>query len=585
MNDDWDALCAIYGAEDGFSDDQMVDVGGDITCTFHDDERQVRLMTSEFGGGFCGTVFMTLSTKKVAFARRVNDAGNYRFFVLEKSPILKLDLLYTRNLRKGPKDEHDDDDFASQGPSGLRLKWEYYPKEWPDVDKEAYRSCLAKKCNGILQEQGMSFAICEFLEHQALSLFRRSSDFDDGWKNYVDPNHPDYQLIILPPEMDRMYQPTLGTLIHPQHEAAVMERRTTMQKRNGKRQSKNSTYTITAAQSFATPLEFGKHAMIHFWKELYTTTCPICLDDSVLFSEGIVLPFCQHYSCRDCFQMYLKYKVQDLKEFRTNPFVCPVETCKRELPIVGYCKQFLSNEDMDTVRDWYKDLKHPPCWSLDRCLYTKTCGAIGSMRRRRSGIPTAGNKNNLSPAANQAYEEHLVYCETCDNTWCELCLKRVYYDNDSSNSKKSGGNSTDAVRSTPFNHRWHCEPQGVIKLCRRYMAASEEKQQECQEKFPWIQSYSLFCQHDGEALQYIIENGQRCPNCQTGVERTEGCFHMKCPTCATHFCYECGTELFPPYYGTHHCWEEEEPQANGQPQLNFDTDEQYALALYLEQAI
>jgi hypothetical protein len=98
----------------------------------------------------------------------------------------------------------------------------------------------------------------------------------------------------------------------------------------------------------------------------------------------------------------------------------------------------------------------------------------------------------------------------------------------------------------------------------------------------------MFCQHDGEALQYVLENGQRCPNCQTGVERIEGCFHMKCPTCATHFCYECGTELFPPYYGTHLRWEDggDTQRTNTiQDRLLTDTDEEFALALYLEQAM
>jgi hypothetical protein len=121
------------------------------------------------------------------------------------------------------------------------------------------------------------------------------------------------------------------------------------------------------------------------------------------------------------------------------------------------------------------------------------------------------------------------------------------------------------------------------------MRASKEIQAKCQERYPWIDSYSMFCQHDGAAVQYILENGQRCPNCTQAVERIEGCFHMKCPTCATHFCYECGAEIFPPYYGTHHCWEEEE-QGNDGNNINDDVyannnniDEQLAMALYFEQ--
>lgn len=449
------------------------------------------------------------------------------------------------------------------------MTWNYYPVEWPKVDEEPYRKSLAKKCHSILQDERMSFAVCEFLEHHALSHYRRScsSDFDDGWKSYVDDdNHPDFQLIILPPEMDRMYQPTIGTLIHPQQEALKKERRD--RKQNAVNKKETSAKDVTKDDMDA--VDFGSILLIRFWKELYTTTCPICLDDSVLFSEGVVLPYCQHYSCRDCFQMYLKHKVQDLKDYRTNPFVCPVVSCRRELPIIGYCKQHLSDEDMEAVRRWYRDLKNPPCWSLDRCLYSKTCGAIGSIRRRESSITTKERKSS--------YESYLVYCEECNSSWCELCLKRVYDNND--------GKARNDVQ-TPFNH--HCQPEAVLKLCRRYTAASKESQAKCEERYPWIQSYSQFCQHDGEAqaLQYVIDNAARCPCCGMGIQRVEGCFHMKCSVCATHFCYECSTELFPPFYGTHHCWEEGLNDNNRtiQERLLTDTDEQFALALYLEQAI
>jgi hypothetical protein len=114
------------------------------------------------------------------------------------------------------------------------------------------------------------------------------------------------------------------------------------------------------------------------------------------------------------------------------------------------------------------------------------------------------------------------------------------------------------------------------------MAANKEIQEVVQARYPWIVNYSLFCQHDVAALQYISEHGQRCPGCQTAVERIDGCFHMKCPTCATHFCYECGTELFPPYYGTHHCWEED-GGGNNDNNPDIDRDEQFAMALYLQQ--
>lgn len=271
--------------------------------------------------------------------------------------------------------------------------------------------------------------------------------------------------------------------------------------------------------------------------------------------------------------MYLRFKVQDIKQHRTNPFLCPVDSCKRELPM-DFCKPFLSDEDIETAKAWYKDLKNPPAWSLDRCLRTKTCGAVGSMRRRKGVVSINGTAKTTSKGL-----DSLVFCESCKRTWCELCLTQVYDDFECKPVRaKKQRSQKDTARDdhTISNHKYNCRPQSILRFCRRYMAASEEIQRACEAKYPWIVSYIQFCQHDGAALQYIIENGQRCPNCSNGVERTEGCFHMKCPTCATHFCYECGTEIFPPYYGTHHCWEETvEEEANG-----YDFDEQLAMALH-----
>jgi hypothetical protein len=199
-----------------------------------------------------------------------------------------------------------------------------------------------------------------------------------------------------------------------------------------------------------------------------------------------------------------------------------MEKCRQDLPIVGFVKKFLSEQDMERVRKWNKDLKFPPCFSLDRCL-SPSCAALESMRRR----PNV--KSN-------------VYCDICDKTWCEFCLKRIREDD-----------TTLATRSS--SHLEICDGATALTFCQRYLAASDHQKQKCREKYPWIVSYAHSRAFDGEAMLWILKNGQCCPNCQTGIERSEGCFHMQCPTCATHFCYECGESLVPPYYGTHHCWE------------------------------
>ncbi len=599
-NDDWETLCAIYDdGEEGHDDfDDTQD------NSQRNDERKLKIVSSSFPNGFCGTVYMTLSTSKIAFARLVRSDGSYRYFALEKPPILKLDLLYFTSKSTSSSKTGDDDwsDPGTEGPSNLRLTWHYYPSEWPACDKEKYRSSLAKKCHSILQEEG-SFSVCQFLEHDAISFYYVDRSVDatapsdkneyeptintsNSWKTYDDPNHPDYLLVILPPNMDQLYYSSAGILLHPQEEAARLKKIAAEKKIATKAASKTTgkkkkqkTASKTLIASIDSTLDFGRHALLQNWKDLYKTRCPICLEESMLYSDGVVLPYCQHYCCGDCFGMYLKFKVQDIKQHRTNPFLCPVESCKRELPM-GFCKQFLSDDDIEAAKTWYKDLKNPPAWSLDRCLCTKTCGAVGSMRRRKGveSIDATADATTKSSKKSSSALENLIYCESCNKTWCELCLTRVYDDFECRpvSSKKQLPEKEKAREDhTISNHRFNCRPQSILRFCRRYMAAESDIQEACEAKYPWIASYSQFCQHDGAALQYILENGQRCPNCSNGVERIEGCFHMKCPTCATHFCYECGTEIFPPYYGTHHCWEETADEEGD----GGDVDEQLAMAL------
>eukprot|EP00536_Pseudo-nitzschia_multiseries_P000766 jgi/Psemu1/1720/gm1.1720_g len=664
---DWETLCAIYDHGDDENDfdgdaqdesqqqQQQQKQQKQQQQHNHDnnDDRAVTLKVSSFPTGFCGTVYMTLSTSKIAFARLVRSDGSYRYFTIDKPPVLQLDLHYfTRKSdeERMPIDDNEDDDkydndydndydydYGSdpeiEAPSNLRLTWKYYPTEWPVSDKEPYRSSLAKKCHAILRDEGNGFSVCQFLEHNAISFYygnhTAAADDDEeeedtnhapgttnasnSWKTYADDDHPDYLLVILPPKMDQLYYPTTGSLLHPQKEALLLEEKAAATKKTttnpqkaaskipGSKQSgtgstkpkpkttKKRSKPTTAAAVVAridNTLDFGRHALLQNWKDLYTTKCPICLEESVLYSDGVVLPYCQHYCCRNCFDLYLRIKVQDLKEHRTNPFLCPLDSCQRELPMT-FCKQFLSDADIATAREWYKDLKHPPAWSLDRCPLTRTCGALGSMRRRKSVVSIDAESGTTLLLQHQAQTSasavskkslqdlhYLVYCDSCKKTWCELCLTRVYDDDDvrcrkqpatkarqtqtqtQTQKQKEQEQEKQKQKHTISTHAQLCNPKPILRFCRRYAAASEDIRSTVRARYPWIVSYSQFCEHDGAALQYVLDHGQRCPNCQTGVERSEGCFHMKCPSCATHFCYECGTELFPPYYGTHHCWEE-----------------------------
>ncbi|KAL1732513.1 hypothetical protein EV714DRAFT_206731 [Schizophyllum commune] len=63
----------------------------------------------------------------------------------------------------------------------------------------------------------------------------------------------------------------------------------------------------------------------------------------------------------------------------------------------------------------------------------------------------------------------------------------------------------------------------------------------CEENAPDVRR-----KHDEELNDALIaeQNYKRCPNCRVLVEKTEGCNHMQCSGCQTHFCWRC-TRAFP----------------------------------------
>jgi len=467
----------------------------------------------------------------MAFAYNCSSKeDHYRIYTLEKNPpVLCLAFEYavfnaTTEPSSSMSENAEEFDPSFVTPHCIKLSWKHYPKEWPREEQENLLHWLQERSIELLEEQQMSFAVCEFCEHETLSY----------WIAFAKDFHSPYQLFLLPPNKDDWcykckHQPEkCGTEVH-----VMMQDRVEVVQ--GKEQPKSA-------------LDYAKKTLCENWKDLIEKTCPICFE-TVLCSQGMFLP-CDHFFCNDCFNSYLHFKVSEIETYRTNPFLCPKEDCRKKMPIPKFVKGHLSAANWKTVQNWKKYLKHPPCHSLDRCLSKACCGS----------------STNNSSLLKTSEHSTIVYCERCLKLWCELCLKRV------------------AKEDVKKKHREEICDGGAVtmKFCKRYLRASGALKATCQEKYPWIVSYAQFRQTDGDALawSWILQNGcQRCPTCQTGVERSEGCFHMQCPNCATHFCYECGDPLFPPYYGTHHCWERTEILERNEPQ----NEGNYAFQHYQEE--
>eukprot|EP00984_Skeletonema_dohrnii_P028613 scaffold18662_cov101-Skeletonema_dohrnii-CCMP3373.AAC.6 len=459
--------------------------------------------------GFRGTVRLTIDVTNTAFCRKTSQDGHYRYFIIDKLPVLTVALDYVYN------DLEIADDYEEAPPTNVDIQFEQYPEEWPSAHQSSHVTWLTEKCqqamNNSLGYGSFTYEMIQLCEHELMNFWEVIHQTDD------------YRLILLPPKMDNLYHSNVGVEIHPRNEAIKLQQ-TQKQMKDGSPSSQNS-----CASAAASAQEYAQNALLHCWPKMYHSQCPICFDDSRC-DEGTTLP-CGDFFCNDCFPYYLHVKVTELSEYRQNPFLCPIQGCRAEMCIEAIVKQHISKEDVRLIERWKRDLEFPPCFLLDRCP-SKSCAT--------NNTDKAKDDDYMMRRCNNDVKNKFIFCEVCKKEWCELCMRRIH-------------NGVSRAE-----HKEVCEVQMMLKFCRRYLRASDEMKQKCEEMYPWICNYSRGVHEDVGVLSWLLENGQNCPNCAVGVERISGCFHMTCPTCATHFCYECGQEIFYPFYGTHHCWEEQE---------------------------
>jgi len=55
----------------------------------------------------------------------------------------------------------------------------------------------------------------------------------------------------------------------------------------------------------------------------------------------------------------------------------------------------------------------------------------------------------------------------------------------------------------------------------------------------WAKQWTIKCSSDAENATWILANTKRCPNCDTQIEKNQGCNHMTCSNCKHDFCWLC----------------------------------------------
>lgn len=429
-----------------------------------------------------------------------------QYLVLDKlddPPVIKLSIDYSRQHKKNKK---------------ISVTFLQYPQLFPASAKTPWAEWISSRANDIFEETGqVSFSVCNFIEHEALSTY---------FELFDDSSMYGFSAIFFESHLFGYYD--LKWEDQSDERSRIIHDIRRLKKRE---QNKNNDNNIPIIHRYA------RRAMKRNWKRFYEYICPICFCPEKC-SDGVEL-LCGHFYCKECILTYMSTIIEDIKMHRVDPFICPITSCKANMNVLQQipcdekspgtntnidinhdpsnynvpCHRLLNKEQIQKIRLWKKDTYFPRSNLLTTC-------------------PRVSCKGKEVRRLNDDKKMTLVRCEDCKAIFCELCLKRI-----------------------PGNKQHNCDETKVLILVRRYNNATSERQAKCDQKLHWIADYASVREVDSSALSWVEEFASLCPNCKNGIERIEGCFHMSCPNCSTHFCYECGEELFPPYYGTHHCWE------------------------------
>lgn len=100
---------------------------------------------------------------------------------------------------------------------------------------------------------------------------------------------------------------------------------------------------------------------------------------------------------------------------------------------------------------------------------------------------------------------------------------------------------------------WHgahtpCDIRDTHRAVREYLDADEAGKRAIEFRLGPRNTEALFAlirdyEREQEALKWMEEHTTPCPCCRAQIEKSEGCNHMSCTRCRSHFCYRCGKTL------------------------------------------
>lgn len=207
--------------------------------------------------------------------------------------------------------------------------------------------------------------------------------------------------------------------------------------------------------------------------------CPVCFDE-LPGSRGIFLS-CGHFGCRDCLQQMASIHTS---EADVTALRCPMPDCR--VCFDGDVLRQLLGPDSKLLQKWEElSFKHY-LDTMEDIVYCPRCDLEGDGNR----VPCIQD------------EDHMARCEVCGFVFCGKC-RAVYH------------------------------PGAEC-------ASADDRMEALESRAAGIGPEAAAARAELLTLRHLAKTTKKCPKCNMGIEKTEGCSKVLCGNCKIHFCWRCG---------------------------------------------
>jgi len=218
-------------------------------------------------------------------------------------------------------------------------------------------------------------------------------------------------------------------------------------------------------------------------------TCPICFSEKP-GTAFVKMGTCAHTFCTECVSEMMRVHIS---EGTVASIRCPLPDCRRD--VAPQVVHELADEML--YQRWHRLQVQRILTELPALVYCPRCEV--------NGVETP-----ILPEEAEGSEDKqdLAVCDRpgCNFAFCPACRQ-------------------------PYHPASNCTAmmERLERLGLQQAAATKSNKQRLKDEL--------------ESLRLIMSGTVPCPGCKMPITRTQGCNHMICSNCSTHFCYRCGADI------------------------------------------